>query len=195
MPTSATSPTNTTWTHEFDTVRREKLFRDPPKDHSAYPALQNAISPHVESFNALFETDGLVAQGLLDIGTRTFLDGDERAAPAGKNMLAIRFKEILVEKSVLPPSNKFSTRNREILPAECRERHVTYRGKMLARMEYRVNNGDWKEFIRDVGQLPLMLKVRTAHCLTGRILLMFLVKSMSFRKQLSCPTRSTERRS
>lgn len=161
MPPSANSPTSTTWTHEFDTVRREKLFRDPPKDHSAYPALQDAISPHIESFNALFEKDGLVAQGLLDIGTKTFLDGDDRVGPAGKNILSIRFKEISVEKSVLPSSNKFSTKNREILPAECRERHVTYRGKMLAKLEYRVNNGDPKEFVRDIGQLPLMLMVRT----------------------------------
>ena len=60
---------------------------------------------------------------------------------------------------MLPASNKFRTRNREILPAECRERHVTYRGKMGARFEYTINNGDPKEFVRDIGQLPLMLKV------------------------------------
>ena len=60
---------------------------------------------------------------------------------------------------MLPASNKFSTRNREILPAECRERHVTYRGKLSARLEYRINNGDSKEVIRELGQLPIMLLV------------------------------------
>jgi DNA-directed RNA polymerase I subunit RPA2 len=188
----ADPPTSTTWTHEFDTVRRENLFRNPPKDHTAYPALQEAIAPHIESFNALFEKDGLVAQGLLDIGAKTYLDGDERAGPAGKNKLTIRIKEVLLEKSVLPASNKFSTRNREVLPAECRERHVTYRGKMMARMEFRINNGDPKEFIRDIGQLPLMLKVCTV--LNGRISLMrFLGKSMSPRKQFTCSISTAER--
>ena len=158
MAPSATS-TDTKWDHEFHTIRREKLFRDPPKDHSAYPALQAAIAPHIESFNALLEKDGLIAQGIKDIGWKTFLDGDDRAPPLGKNKLQIRVKEVFVEKSMLPASNKFSTKNREIFPAECRERHVTYRGKMSARLEYRINNGDVKEFVRDIGQMPLMLKV------------------------------------
>lgn len=157
-----TKPTNTNWDHEFHTLRREDLFKNPPKDKSAYPALKAAIAPHIDSFNALFCENGLVAQGLLDIGTKTYLDGDERAGPAGKNSLSVRVKEVFVEKSVLPISNKFSTRNREIMPAECRERHVTYRGKMSATFEYQVNNGDTKQFTRDLGQLPLMLLVGSA---------------------------------
>ncbi len=159
MAPSASRGTSTTWSHEFDTLRRENLFRNPPKDHTAYPALKAAIAPHVESFNALFGKDGLIAKGLLDIGTRTYLDGDDREGPAGKNSLKIRIKEVFVEKSMLPAENKFSTRNREVLPAECRERHVTYRGKMQARFEYQINNSDPKEFDRPLGQLPLMLMV------------------------------------
>jgi DNA-directed RNA polymerase I subunit RPA2 len=159
MAPSATSPTDTKWDHEFHTLRRENLFRNPPQDHSAYPALQAAIRPHIDSFNALWEQNGLIAQGLRDIGTKTFLDGDERLPPGGKNKLSVRIKEVFVDKPQLPASNKFSTRNREILPAECRERHVTYRGKMSARLEYRINNGDPKEFVREVGQIPLMLMV------------------------------------
>ena len=155
---SAAKPTNTKWSHEFDTLRREDLFRNPPKDHSAYPALEAAISPHIQSFNALFEENGLVAKGLLDIGTKTYLDGDERLGPEGKNQLTIRVKDVKVEKALLPPSNKFST-NREIYPAECRERHCTYRGKMMVTLQYRINNGDPQEFTRDVGQIPIMLKV------------------------------------
>lgn len=159
MAPSAAASTNTKWSHEFETLRREKLFRNPPKDHSAYPALEAAVRPHIDSFNALLEKDGLISQALRDIGTKTYIDGDDRAPAAGKNKLSISIKEIFVEKSQLPASNKFSTKNREILPAECRERHVTYRGKMSAKLEYRINNGDRKEFIREIGQLPIMLKV------------------------------------
>ena len=157
MPSS--TATKTKWTHEFNTLRREDLFRNPPKDHTAYPALQAAIAPHIESFNAVFEPGGLLAHGLQDIGTKTFLDGDEREGLVGKNKLDIKIKEVIVEKSMLPPTNKVSTRNRQILPSECRERHVTYRGNMNVRLEYRINDGDPKEVIRYLGKLPLMLMV------------------------------------
>jgi DNA-directed RNA polymerase I subunit RPA2 len=188
MAPSKSSPTNTVWTHEFDTLRRENLFRNPPKDHSAYPALAAAIRPHIDSFNALLEPGGLIAQGLKDIGSRVYLDGDERGPSEGKNRLSVRIKEVFVEKAVLPPSNKFSTRNREILPAECRERHVTYRGKMIAKLEYQINNGDKVEFVRELGQIPLMLKVST-----GQSVLLnpranhATVKSLPSGKQLSSP--------
>lgn len=154
--------TDTSWDHEFNLLRREKLFRNPPKDHTAYPALQLAVDPHIESFNALFRDDGkpgLVDLGLAEIGTKTFLDGDERAAPAGKNKLTIRYKGITLLRSQLPPSNKFA-KKREVFPAECRERHATYRGKLQATFEYRINGGDPQEFVREIGQMPIMLKVR-----------------------------------
>lgn len=177
--------TNTKWSSDFDTLRREELFRNPPKDHSAYPALQAAIEPHINSFNAVFEKDGLLAQSLKDIGAKTYLDGDERLGPAGKNKLTVRIKEVFVEKAMLPASNKFSTRNREIMPAECRERHVTYRGKMSARLEYRINGGDPVEFIRELGQIPLMLRV----CLKP-----FKTSHANLYSQISATWRITRRR-
>jgi DNA-directed RNA polymerase I subunit RPA2 len=158
-PSASATQTDTEWGVGFDTLRRDHLFRNPPKDRSAYPALQAAIAPHVESFNELFRDGGLISHALKDIGTVTYLDGDPRLPLDGKNKLEIKFKEIYVEKSRLPDSNKFSTKNREILPAECRERHVTYRGSMSARLEFRINDGDPVEFVREIGKLPLMVMV------------------------------------
>ncbi|KAH8647566.1 hypothetical protein BGZ60DRAFT_464286 [Tricladium varicosporioides] len=163
MSPSKLTPTDTKWSHEFDTLRRENLFRNPPSDHTAYPALQAAIAPHIESFNALFEKNGLIAQGLRDIGPQTYFDGDARTGSTGKNKLVIVIREIIVEKPVLPPSNKFAIKNREILPAECRERHVTYRGKLTARLSVKVNNGDAVEVVRDLGSIPLMLMSNRCH--------------------------------
>lgn len=164
--------TDTNWSVKYDTLRRERLFRNPPKDHTAYPALAEAIKPHVDSFNALFGGDKILDDALRDIGVKTFLDGNPetleerrqrreegiKRAPK-RNRLSVRITELFLEKAVLPASNKFSTRNREIYPAECRERHATYRGKLRARLEYRVNNGDWKESVRELGQVPIMLRV------------------------------------
>lgn len=145
------------WTVEYDTVRREKLFRHPPTDHTAYPALQAAVAPHIESFNALLQKDGPLEHGLRDIGTKVFLDGEP--GDARRNRLSVRIKEIFVEKAQIPSTNKVSTRNREVLPAECRERHATYRGRMRVRLEHRVNVDPWKETVRELGQLPIMVKV------------------------------------
>ena len=164
--------TDTNWSVKYDTVRRERLFRNPPKDHTAFPALAEAIRPHVDSFNALFDGDKILDDALKDIGVKTFLDGEPetleqkrqrreqgiKRAPK-RNRLSVRITELFLEKAVLPASNKFSTRNREIYPAECRERHATYRGKLRARLEYRVNNGEWKESVRELGQVPIMLRV------------------------------------
>jgi DNA-directed RNA polymerase I subunit RPA2 len=156
----APAATETEWNHEYNTLRREKLFREPPTDHSAYPLLQTAVNPHIESFDALFEPDGLIARGLADIDTKIYLDGDERASAVGRNRLTIKYKNVQLQKSQLPPSNKFVTKNRDVLPAECRERHVTYRGKLAVTFEYRINGEDPKEFTREIGQLPIMVKVR-----------------------------------
>jgi DNA-directed RNA polymerase I subunit RPA2 len=146
--------TDTTWDHEYNLARRQDLFRNPPTDHSAYPALQAAVDPHIQAFNALFPDGGrrgLIDHGLAEIGTKTYLDSE-------KNRLTLRCKSVTLQKSQVPPGNKFA-KNREIFPAECRERHATYRGKLVATFEYRINGGDWEEFVRDLGQLPIMVKV------------------------------------
>lgn len=157
----AAEPTSTRWSTSFDTVRREKLFRNPPKDKTAYPSLAQVTKPHIDSFNAVFEKNGLLDQALKDIGTKVFLDGDpsiQQGQP--RNRLSVRIGEWFLDKSVLPTTNKFSTTNREIYPAECRERHSTYRGKFRVRVEIKINNGEWRESVVDMGSLPIMVKAR-----------------------------------
>ena len=168
-------PTSTQWSTEFDTTRREKLFRTPPQDSTAFPALAEALRPHIESFNALLDNSKLLAAGLEDIGFKTFLDSEQGVVQHGGqrmngtdvrqkgNRFSVRIREVFLEKSVLPPTNKYSTRNREIFPAECRERHVSYRGKLRARVEYRLNDGDWKSVVREMGQVPIMLRSNRCH--------------------------------
>lgn len=171
----APSATNTDWSSEFDTLRREHLFRNPPKDHTAYPALVDALRPHLDSFNALFDNNKLIEAALSDIGTKIFLDGERESplqraqrirngeAQEKRNRFYVRIREVFLEKAVLPLNNKFSTKNREIYPAECRERHATYKGKLRARVEYKLNNGEWQDTLREWGQLPIMLRTNRCH--------------------------------
>ena len=155
------------WTTAFDTVRRQHLFQNPPTDKSAYPALTEAIQPHVQSFNAIFGPKGLLSHGIQEIGIRTVLDGNpappEGTPPQPRNKFSIRIKAVFLEKSFLPMSNKFSMTNREVMPSECRERHCSYRGKLSARIAYRINHGDWKETVRDLGYCPIMLRTNKCH--------------------------------
>lgn len=157
------SRTSTIWDGEYHTLRRNDLFRNTPKDHTAFPLLHAAIKPHVESFNTLFD-QGLVEEGLKDIGIHTVTDGGprDRNPKTPRNRLDLRVTEVLLEKPMLPTTNRTSA-TREILPAECRERGATYRGKLRARLQYRVNNNEWKEAVREIGALPIMLRSNRCH--------------------------------
>lgn len=176
MAPSERHPTRTDWTSDFDTVRREKLFRNPPTDHTAYPALVDALHPHLDSFNALFDRRDLLGAALADIGTKVFLDGQRGSSPRRgqgsddpsraqqkRNRLSVRIRKVILEKSVLPAANKLSVTNRDIYPAECRERHGTYRGKFRALVEYKLNEGAWQKETQELGQLPIMVKTNRCH--------------------------------
>lgn len=171
----APPPTDTQWHTDFDTARRQHLFRNPPKDKTAYPTLAAAVEPHINSFNAIFGPGGQLEESIKEIGTKVFLDGEPLAQQLAegqavpRNRLHVRIQEVFLDKSVLPPTNKFSIANRNVLPAECRERHVTYRGKLSARIGYKVNNGDWQELVRDLGYVPIMLRVRSSHAIGSAI--------------------------
>lgn len=153
------------WTTAFSTQRRQHLFQNPP-DATAYPTLAAAVEPHLNSFNAIFTPGGQLEHGLRDIGTKYFLDGNPNAPPdpsVPRNRFAIRIQGVFLDRAVLPRSNKVVIHNRNILPAECRERHATYHGRLCARIEYCVNDDDWQEEICDLGHAPIMLRSNRCH--------------------------------
>lgn len=79
------------WSAQYDTVKREKLFRHPPKDKSAYPMLQETVRLHIDSFNALFDRGGLIELALQDIGSKTIFDGASNASHPLGNRLTCMF--------------------------------------------------------------------------------------------------------
>ena len=165
MP-SATTQTDTSWSVEYDALRRNKLFRSPPTDRSAFPLLQAAVKPHVESFNAIFgdSDENLINKALTDIGTHTVVDGDPRdtSQATPRNRLELRVTGVSLEPAKLPDANRYSVK-REIYPSECRERHISYRGLCKAVLEYRINNGEWSKSTRTFGQVPLMVRSNKCH--------------------------------
>jgi len=81
----------------FNTLSREKAFRNPPQEGSTYNILNEFVTPHIESFNALFDDSGLPARdgdgrglinlALKDIGERVVFDGhsegNSESGPSG----------------------------------------------------------------------------------------------------------------
>jgi len=87
MPVATTVKPNTS----FDTLKREALFRNPPKDKSAFPALIAAVQPHIDSFNAVTEEGGFLDLARKDIGVKSVFDGEDRSRG---NKISCRFDAV-----------------------------------------------------------------------------------------------------
>ena len=69
----------------FQTLARERLFRHPPQNGASVPILNEFVTPHLESFNALFDDSGLPlgdgdGKGLLSLALK---DTGERVVFSG----------------------------------------------------------------------------------------------------------------
>ncbi|GME74390.1 unnamed protein product [[Candida] boidinii] len=147
----------------FRTLEREQRFKNPPKDKSAYPLLADAVRPHVGSFNALTEgpNGGLLNLAVKDIGAKTIFDSKDTSDHLG-NKLSIRIESIQIAKPSVPSNDKLSV-NRNTYPAECRERLTSYRGKLLLKVTWSVNDGEELSEIRDAGSIPIMVQSNRCH--------------------------------
>ncbi|KAK9449470.1 uncharacterized protein V1518DRAFT_416088 [Limtongia smithiae] len=143
----------------FNTVEREKYFRNPPADKSAFPALAEAVAPHIGSFNAL-TTNGLLDRAVQDIGEKTVFDSNDPERRGNK--ITYRVDTVQILKPTLSTRDKSSI-NRRVYPAECRERHATYRARMILKFTYRVNDGPLQSENREAGHIPIMLKSNRCH--------------------------------
>lgn len=96
----------------FGTLEREQNFKAPPRDASVVPILNKFVTPHLESFNALFDDSGLPAgdgdgRGLLhlaldDIGKRVVFDGKgEVGSESGQRGWGNRLTSTFVPATVL----------------------------------------------------------------------------------------------
>ncbi|SCU84968.1 LANO_0C02938g1_1 [Lachancea nothofagi CBS 11611] len=159
-------PANARTAH-FRTLERENRFVNPPKDKSAYPLLQEAVEPHIGSFNALTEgpEGGLLNQAVEDLGGKVVFDGaisDENPNYLG-NKLTLSVQQVSIAK---PMSNDgvSSAVERKVYPSESRQRLSSYRGKLLLKLSWSVNDGE-ESFteIKDCGGLPVMLQSNRCH--------------------------------
>ncbi|KAJ3487257.1 hypothetical protein NLI96_g3666 [Meripilus lineatus] len=152
----------------FGTVKREKSFKAPPRDGHSVPILNEFVQPHLESFNALFDDSGLpdgdgdgrglLSLGIKEIGERVVFDGrGEIGEEGGQHSFGNR----LSTRPMVSERDQ-QAKVRKAYPTEARERVTSYRGRMTAKICWRVNDNPVETEIRDCGLVPIM--VRSVRC-------------------------------
>ncbi|EJD43534.1 beta and beta-prime subunits of DNA dependent RNA-polymerase [Auricularia subglabra TFB-10046 SS5] len=163
----------------FDTLAREKRFRQPTNDGPDHAILNELVRPHIESFNALFEDSGLptgdgeggglLAAGLKEIGEKVMFDrigvvGAGQKKGGWGNKLTVKIEAVSIGKPMVSERAKGIelTGNTRVYPAEARERLTSYRGRMTAKLTWSFNGGPEHVVTRDCGLVPVM--VRSVRC-------------------------------
>ncbi|KAG0374389.1 MAG: hypothetical protein J3R72DRAFT_226730 [Linnemannia gamsii] len=144
---------------KFNTLERERIFKNPSDKSFQTPALQELVAPHIEAFNSLMEfgkgtKSGLLDLAIQDIGPKAVFD--MHGGGLG-NKLTFWVDEITLNKPMLSEKERHST-TRQIYPTEARERLNTYKGKLQAKLAWRVNDGPVVVETRDMGLVPVMIR-------------------------------------
>ncbi|KAF8806271.1 beta and beta-prime subunits of DNA dependent RNA-polymerase [Phlegmacium glaucopus] len=160
----------------FNTLAREESFRNPPKNGSTYNILNEFVTPHIESFNSLFDDSGLPSgdgdgRGLLslalkDIGERVVFDGNgnvgSESSPDGwGNRMKIWIEQATIARPMVPDKDRTAI-ERKVFPTEARERLTSYRGRMTIKLCWTDTSGLQHDIIKECGLVPIM--VRSVRC-------------------------------
>lgn len=57
------------------------------------------------------------------------------------------------------PTGTIGVKNYKIYPTECRQRGCTYKGKLIAKLGWSINDKRQEALERDLGDIPIMIKV------------------------------------
>ncbi|RKP17185.1 beta and beta-prime subunits of DNA dependent RNA-polymerase [Rozella allomycis CSF55] len=137
----------------FETLKREGDFKNPP-EQTSYPKLHNLIRPHLDSFNAIFD-GGLLEEAINDLPVYHLYDGHNRR-------LSVWIEDVQVGKCMVPERDRASL-DRNVYPRECRERGITYRGKITATIGFKLDDHEPRFEKKSFGHLPLMVKSAQCH--------------------------------
>lgn len=134
------------------TSQRTAIF--PNLDGSDTPAVHDLVRPHLESWNSIFET-GLLERSIALLDEREVCDSNG-------NVLRFWLDDVQVGKPLLDERDKKSL-HRSLYPRECRERGISYKGKMMAKLMWSLNGGAVQTEHRNLGDLPIMVKSSRCH--------------------------------
>jgi DNA-directed RNA polymerase I subunit RPA2 len=102
----------------FNTLQREHSFAHPSTTTSEFPALQAAIQPHIDSFNAI-TVQGLLEVAVRDIGRKTIFDHKSERNGGRGDKLAFWLEDVQLSRPALSSRERTSL-NRRLYPSEVR---------------------------------------------------------------------------
>jgi hypothetical protein len=108
-PTSKIKPS-------FQTLIREHSFQYPSTSKPEFPALQAAVQPHIDSFNAI-TADGLLEIAVKDVGKKTVFDHKGPENGGRGNKLTFWVEDVQLSRPALSTRERTSL-NRRIYPSE-----------------------------------------------------------------------------
>ena len=108
-PTAKIKPT-------FQTLIREHSFQYPSTSKAEYPALQEAVQPHIDSFNAI-TSQNLLEIAINDIGKKTIFDHKNHENGGRGNKLMFWLEDVQLSRPALTSRERTSL-NRRLYPAE-----------------------------------------------------------------------------
>ena len=114
---------------------------------------KNLFSPHVDSFNHFCE-----------VGTQLCVDAleaQEIEHPEGGERLRFWIEKVDVARPVRMESGSIDTK--PLLPSECRERGLSYRGTVRAFIMRQVGDGPPERIERRLGLMPVMVRSSLCH--------------------------------
>ncbi|KIY73963.1 DNA-directed RNA polymerase I polypeptide 2 [Cylindrobasidium torrendii FP15055 ss-10] len=148
----------------FNTLEREKSFRHPTQKGANYQILNEFVTPHIESFNGLFDDSGLplgdgngkgmISAAIEEMGPRYAFDG------AG-NKTELKVEHVSIARPLVSEKAK-NVSDARIFPGEARERLSSYRGRMTVKISWTDPNENRQEVTKDCGLVPIM--VRSVRC-------------------------------
>ena len=109
LPTAKIKPT-------FQTLIRQHSFKYPSTSKSEYPALQEAVQPHIDSFNAI-TAQNLLEIAVRDIGKKTIFDHKGAENGGRGNKLTFWLEDMQLSRPALTSRERTSL-NRRLYPAE-----------------------------------------------------------------------------
>ncbi|KAN0060699.1 hypothetical protein ACQY0O_007357 [Thecaphora frezii] len=162
--------------YTFRTTDTYERFVKPKADEFNQPLLTELVAPLLESFNSLWSEDpsinppstsngysatiteglGLIEKSVRRLPQKVVFDKNSEEGGLG-NRLELRIDSVQLSKPHVPDRAR-DARERRVFPSECRERLVSYRGKLTARISWSINGGPEESELRDLGMLPIMIK-------------------------------------
>jgi DNA-directed RNA polymerase I subunit RPA2 len=106
----------------FRTLIREHSFKHPSTSKAEYPALQESVQPHIDSFNAI-TAENLLEIAIRDVGKKTVFDHKSDANGGLGNKLTFWLEDIQLSRPALTSRERTSL-NRRLYPAEVRKLEV-----------------------------------------------------------------------